>query len=62
MDREDLNRIARSLAIYDPEKQTVKCDGEAGFAYTHFTKHSRGLAAASLKVGKPKIFLRSNTG
>ncbi len=35
--RDDLERMSRSLAIYGPEKRTIKADGEVGFVYTHFT-------------------------
>ncbi|MEM1194980.1 MAG: asparagine synthetase B family protein [Pseudomonadota bacterium] len=37
VERDDLERLSRSLAMYGPEKRRVKSLGEVGFAYTHFT-------------------------
>lgn len=37
VDRDDLERLSRSLAIYGPEKRRVKRLDDVGFAYTHFT-------------------------
>ncbi|MEM9310568.1 MAG: asparagine synthase-related protein [Pseudomonadota bacterium] len=37
VERDDLERMSRSLALYGPEKRQIKADGEVGFAYTHFT-------------------------
>lgn len=42
--REDIERVARALAIYGPERQTVRLMGPVAFAYAHFTAtpESRG--------------------
>ncbi|MEL6238474.1 MAG: asparagine synthase-related protein [Pseudomonadota bacterium] len=37
VDRGDLERMSRSLAMYGPENRQIRTDGEVGFAYTHFT-------------------------
>lgn len=37
VERDDLERMSRSLSIYGPEKRVIKSDGEIGFVYTHFT-------------------------
>lgn len=44
VERDDLERMSRSLAIYGPEKRAIKSDGAVGFAYTHFsnTAEARG--------------------
>lgn len=58
-DRDQLNRIARSLAIYGPEKQVVKCDDDIGFAYTHFTNtpEARGALQPLTSPSSRYIFL-----
>jgi asparagine synthase (glutamine-hydrolysing) len=35
--RDDIERVARALTMYGPEKQTVRLMGPVAFAYTHFT-------------------------
>ncbi|MEO0872014.1 MAG: asparagine synthase-related protein, partial [Pseudomonadota bacterium] len=36
-ERDDLERMSRSLAMYGPERRAVKADGQCGLVYTHFT-------------------------
>ena len=40
VEREPLERMSRSLAMYGTEKQRVMTDGEIGFVYTHFSNTS----------------------
>ncbi len=35
--RDDIERVARALAMYGPEKQVVRLMGPVAFAYAHFT-------------------------
>ncbi|MEM6858331.1 MAG: asparagine synthase-related protein [Pseudomonadota bacterium] len=40
VERDDLERMSRSLAIYGPERRAIKADGQCGLVYTHFTNTS----------------------
>ncbi|MDJ0978927.1 MAG: asparagine synthase-related protein [Erythrobacter sp.] len=46
VERESLERMSRSLAMYGPEKRVVRPEGEIGFAYTHFTNTPEARLAA----------------
>ncbi|MEO0591362.1 MAG: asparagine synthase-related protein [Pseudomonadota bacterium] len=37
VERDDLERMSRSLAMYGPERRSIKADGPFGLVYTHFT-------------------------
>jgi len=37
VERDDLERMSRSLAMYGPERRAIKADGQCGLVYTHFT-------------------------
>ena len=51
VDRGDIERVARALAMYGPERQSVRLLGNVAFAYTHFTNTPEARGAQQPVTG-----------